>query len=424
MRNPFHHSVLLVALLLSRLASASIQNRQHFAQTHIQPDAVLTDATDFVVEGATVAIVSEDWFVTDPARPVDYPRLLAMPSFQRPDEIIRVAFSSGTTGYPKAIALTLEVAENRLLNGLIAAGRETRSLNLMGLSTLSGFATPILALGSGDFVAFATDIPTAINMIRVFQLETLAAAVFQLNLFVKQLEGQAPLASLKSIGTGGAKMPPAMLAAVKQKLGPNVSFAYASTEAGTLSAARAATLEKYPGSAGYLMPWVEMQAVDGNGQKVPEGEDGIIRVRTNELARYLNQTPDPTERFGDDWFYPGDVGHVTREGLVYITGRSSEIINKGGIIVAPDLIEDAVLAAPGVKDAAVFGVTNAEGIEEIWAAVVGEGFIDTTAIRVIVGARLPDRVPDRIIEVEAIPRNIMGKISRKELKEKLVASAK
>ncbi len=100
-RNPFHHSVLLVALLLSRLASASIQNRQHFAQTHIQPDAVLTDATDFVVEGATVAIVSEDWFVTDPARPVGYPRLLAMPSFQRPDEIIRVAFSSGPPATPR-----------------------------------------------------------------------------------------------------------------------------------------------------------------------------------------------------------------------------------------------------------------------------------------------------------------------------------
>jgi len=215
-------------------------------------------------------------------------------------------------------------------------------------------------------------------------------------------------------------MPPALLAAVRQKLSPELAFVYASTEAGMLSTARAATLEAHPGSAGYRLPWVEMEAVDAAGQRVPAGQDGIIRVKTEEQARYLSESADTTERFSDGWFYPGDVGQVTPEGLVYITGRSSEIINRGGTIVAPDMIEEAILLTPGVKDAAVVGVPSAEGIEEIWAAVVGEGFVDPNAVLVVVGARMADKLPDRVVQVDAIPRNEMGKIRRQEVKAVLV----
>ncbi len=424
-RNPFHHIALLIALFLSGLASASIQSRHHLTLTGVVPDAVLTDAPDFTAEGSKVAIVGEDWFLIDPARPVDYARLIAMPGFENPADVIRVMFSSGTTGFPKAIAMNLRSFDHRFQHGnSLGAGpqaRETRILTLLGMSTLMGFSTPLIALSTGGVVAFAADIPNAVNLIRMFRIEVLQAAVFQLNALLKHLEGKPPLASIRTVGTGGSKLPARLLMAARQKLGTDVLFTYASTEAGMLSTAKAQTLELYPDSAGYLLPWVEMEAVTAAGAPVPDGQDGILRVRTNEIAHYLSETPDPTERFGAAWFYPGDVGRVTPEGIVYVTGRTSEIINRGGVIVAPDMIEEVLLLVPGVKDAAVFGVTNADGIEEIWAALAGPGFIDTNAARAVVGARMSDRVPDRIVQVETIPRNEMGKIRRKELKDSVVS---
>ncbi len=118
------------------------------------------------------------------------------------------------------------------------------------------------------------------------------------------------------VGTGGSRLPPRVLTAIRDKLGPNIAFVYASTEAGAISGATAAELDRFPGSAGYLYPWVELQAVDAGGNRMPDGADGIIRVRTTEFARYLSDTPDTTEMFRDGWFYPGDVGHVTAEGVV------------------------------------------------------------------------------------------------------------
>ncbi|MDR3470190.1 MAG: class I adenylate-forming enzyme family protein [Devosia sp.] len=422
-KNPFHHMAILIGLALSGLASASIQSRQHLLQTRVAPAAVLTDSQDFVLDGSRVFVVDEGWFLIDPARPVDYARLFALPGFERPEEVVRVTFSSGTTGFPKAVALTLEAAERRMLNAAVLRGGagaiELRALNLMGFSTLMGFGTPFSTLGSGGIIAFAPDVTNAIHLIRLFRIEFLTATPLQLNAMLKALEGKPPLTSLTLVATGGSKLPPRMVTRIRDKLGPYITFAYGSTEAGMMSAAGAATLDVFPGSAGYLLPWVEMQVVDPTGKPMPGEEDGIIRVKTSEVARYLSETPDTTEMFRDGWFYPGDVGHLTADGIVYVTGRSDEVINRGGQIIAPEIIEETLLGYPGIKDAAVFGHPNAEGIEDIWAAVVSDQWVDAAAVKQVIFSRMPDRFPDHVVQIEAIPRNEMGKVRRKELRERL-----
>ncbi len=87
------------------------------------------------------------------------------------------------------------------------------------------------------------------------------------------------------------------------------------------------------------------------------------------------------------------------------------------------MIEESLLAFPGIKDAAVFGHPNADGLEEIWAAVVSEQWVDANAVKQVIGARLPERTPDRVVQVDSIPRNEMGKIRRNELREQLTKPA-
>ena len=77
---------------------------------------------------------------------------------------------------------------------------------------------------------------------------------------------------------------------------------------------------------------------------------------------------------------------------------------------------------PNVKDVAVFGVPDKDGLDRIWAAVVSENWVDESGIRQVIAARLPDRTPDRIVQVDAIPRTETGKVKRAELRERFSKS--
>jgi long-chain acyl-CoA synthetase len=157
---------------------------------------------------------------------------------------------------------------------------------------------------------------------------------------------------------------------------------------------------------------------------VPAGEDGIIRARSPEMASYASDAGDTIEMFRDGWFYPGDIGRIYADGLVVITGRTNEVINRGGVIVAPEIIEEVLRLDPVVKDVAVVGVPMASGIEEIWAAVVTDDPIDANAIGLRAHDKLNEKTPDRILRIDAIPRNENGKVTRNALRDQLVAKVR
>jgi acyl-CoA synthetase (AMP-forming)/AMP-acid ligase II len=145
-------------------------------------------------------------------------------------------------------------------------------------------------------------------------------------------------------------------------------------------------------------------------------------VRTRELAHYVDAAGRPVSIEDEDgWFYPGDVGRLETGGTLFITGRSSEVINRGGVIVAPEAIEDVLRLDRRIRDVAVLGVPNASGIEEIWAAVVSDTLIDGRQLIEAARPRLNEKVPDRIVQVSEIPRVENAKISRHQLREQLRA---
>ena len=80
--------------------------------------------------------------------------------------------------------------------------------------------------------------------------------------------------------------------------------------------------------------------------------------------------------FRDGWFYPGDIGRVTEHGMMVVSGREKNIIDLGGHKISPETVEAALMSYPGVSFAVAFGVPNALGIEEVWAAVTGSAALD------------------------------------------------
>jgi acyl-coenzyme A synthetase/AMP-(fatty) acid ligase len=292
---------------------------------------------------------------------------------------------------------------------------------MMGFSTVGSIMALLMALSRGGLIAYAHDPADALRLIRAFQIEILACAVVQLQSLLRAVEGKTAPTALRTIIASGSKIPRPLMLEARARLCPNVNVMYGSTEAGPITFGTGAALDRYEGSAGYVLPWVEVETVDAEGSRVPPGSDGIVRLRSSEQSHYLVPTPETDAMFKDGWFYPGDVGRLYRDGLLAITGRVGEMINRGGVIVAPDMVEEVLRSIDGVTDVAVFGAPDDQGIDEIWAAIVSTQWIDAQAIKAVAAVRLPDRTPDHVVQVEAIPRNEMGKIKRQELREQVLS---
>jgi acyl-coenzyme A synthetase/AMP-(fatty) acid ligase len=423
-KNRVHHVALMVALGLNGIPSASMQSELAVRKSGVLPGLVMSDTKGARFEGVRLLEVKPEWFASTagPSARPDYVGLLSHRGFTDANDLVRVAFSSGTTGVPKAVALRLGQLEARIapINELPTPGSE-RTVMMGGPSILGGYVFILQLLSHGWLICFAGSAEEMIHLTRVFQVGWMGLATGQLPGILKLLEGKPPLSSLKTLGIGGSKLLLSVLREAQGKLTAHVISGYGSTEAGGLTLGTGEMLATGEGSVGYILPGVEIEAVDRNHRPVRPGENGIIRVRTPYMLEYLNLTDDTAEMFRDGWFYPGDVGRIDKDRLVTLVGRTTEVINHGGTIVAPEYVEEVLRTVRGIRDVAVFGVVNGMGIEEIWAAVVGDEAFAANTLMPQVRDRLVGITPSRVVPVDHIPRNEMAKVKRKELREKVLA---
>jgi len=183
--------------------------------------------------------------------------------------------------------------------------------------------------------------------------------------------------------------------------------------------------ERVPGSVGLPLRGVELRITDPeSGAPVAADEIGMIEVRgPNVFAGYWRQPEKTRQEFRSDGFFiTGDLGRVDARGYLFIVGRGKDLVISGGYNVYPREIEAELDALPGVAESAVFGVPHPDFGEGVTAVVVRApaartlGEAETLAA---LRARLAAyKLPKRILFVEALPRNSMGKVEKKLLRER------
>jgi acyl-CoA synthetase (AMP-forming)/AMP-acid ligase II len=418
--NPIRHLTLVYALYRSGIASVSLRHGLDVVRAGIQLAAVLRDKDSDTQPGARDIPVDEAWF--KPAGPQG-PRP-GPSAFRSPDEICRVSFSSGTTGYPKGIGFTVKDIEARLSAYSLRAANAAwdRMLCLPGLSTNYGFSFAQVALTEGKTLGFAASARETLQMVPRYTMDLMVASTQQLRDLV---DAQSPvpvaLPSLRAVHVGGNVMSQAFLAKARAQICGQIICAYGSTEAGTVAHAPSEMMQSIEGAVGIVAPWAEVQAVDERGAVMPRGQAGIIRIRAEGQGRtYGKGAGDKDDNFKGGWFYPGDRGMVTAGGMLVILGRSSELINAGGAKVAPELVEEVLLTRPEVKEAAALAMMGPSGIEELWVAVVPNGPIDERALIAYCGQKNADLRPARVKIVTSIPRSALGKVARDQLRQQLL----
>lgn len=182
--------------------------------------------------------------------------------------------------------------------------------------------------------------------------------------------------------------------------------------------------ERRPGSVGPAIPQVELRIADGDDRPLQVDRIGEIQVRSPGLFSGYWQLPEKSaEEFTTDGFFrTGDLGSLSQDGYVTITGRAKDMIISGGYNVYPIEIESVLDTHAAVAESAVIGVPHADFGEAVTAIVTlrpeGKGRTDVAELSSWVKARLANyKVPKHIVVVDQLPRNAMGKVQKNVLRQ-------
>jgi long-chain acyl-CoA synthetase len=251
----------------------------------------------------------------------------------------------------------------------------------------------------------------------------LAPAMMSMLVEDEKVTDLAPLTMVRSIT---AALTPQQARAFRAKFGIGVMNCYGQTELGsevvgwTPSDLRTHGEDKL-GAVGRVHEGVELHILDDDHQLVADGTVGEIWVR----SPFASNAPDIQARLVDGFLRTGDLGYLDPEGFLWLEGRLSDMINRGGLKVMPQEIEDVLRALPGVADACVAAVpdTRLGEVPMAWVRAVPGHQVNPQAV--LAGARevlSGYKLPVDVEVVEDFPRNEIGKVLRKDLVAAWVAA--
>jgi acyl-coenzyme A synthetase/AMP-(fatty) acid ligase len=341
-----------------------------------------------------------------------------------------IFFTSGTTGMPKKYIQSCEGFLERMRTAVLRESDETsRTLILPGAPSSFGFNHACEMLHAGKTACFTSLDENVLAFIGAYRVDAIVASPQQILTLVNLVEkgaGQFQLDSLKSIRLGGGLISKTLARRIKASLCPHMTIIYGSTEAGNMAFANYDAIANIPDAVGFVPPWVQMEIVDDSGAVLPPETEGYIRCRTPIFAKHFAaNNPDAKADAREAWWHPGDLGRLTRNGMLCVSGRGGDVINCGGNKVSAAVLEEALLSLAGIKDAGICGVMGDSGINEVWIGVVPETEIEILKLRQQIERKQEFNAPvDEIFVVTKIPRNELGKIKRRELQEMLLSLKK
>ena len=181
--------------------------------------------------------------------------------------------------------------------------------------------------------------------------------------------------------------------------------------------------ERRAGTVGFPLPGVEVKVCDPvSGETLPDGEIGVLEVRGDNVFAGYWQMPEKTaeELREDGWFITGDLAMIDSDGYVTIVGRGKDLIITGGFNVYPKEIEGVIDELPGVLESAVIGVPHEDFGEAVAAVVVAQdgASLDESSLKTGLAESLAKfKQPKRIVVVDELPRNTMGKVQKNVMRE-------
>jgi malonyl-CoA/methylmalonyl-CoA synthetase len=329
-----------------------------------------------------------------------------------------IVYTSGTTGRSKGATLSrANLASNAatLVEAWRFTGRDIllHALPLFHIHGLFAAINTVLASGSGLLLLPRFDAGLTLQYLRRATVYMGVPTHYTRLLQLAHLNRQST-AGVRLFVSGSAPLLPETHREFLQRTGHVILERYGMTETLMISSNPYDGVRK-PGSVGRPLPEIEIRVA---------GADpiGTLEVRgPNVFAGYWRD-PEKTrgEFTGDGWFKTGDLGRIDADGYVHIVGRAKDLVISGGYNVYPKEVETELDALSGVSESAVFGVPHPDFGEGVTAVVVPQAAAKLSEAAIInsLQARLARyKIPKRVLLVEELPRNAMGKVQKNELRK-------
>jgi len=345
-----------------------------------------------------------------------------------------ILYTSGTTGSPKGVVTTHTNIESQItaLTTSWEWNKNDHILNVLPMHHVHGIINILsCALWSGACCEFLPKFNTKaifeifckneVNLFMAvptiyFKLITQWTELPQ----VEEEEISKHLANFRLMVSGSAALPISVLEQWRQISGHTLLERYGMTEMG-MAISNPYHGERKPGHIGQALYGVKIRLADENNQVIAEGAQGEIQIKgPNIFKEYWNKPRETAESFTDDgWFKTGDIA-VYENGYYKILGRNSvDIIKSGGYKISALEIEEVLRSHPKIKDCGVVGIPDLE-----WGEIIGASLILATndfnldLLKAWIKEKLPGyKTPKKYIIQDDLPRNVMGKVTKNELKK-------
>jgi len=356
------------------------------------------------------------------------------------DDLTMVMFTAGTTGSPKGVMLSHDSFSSYILSNVSPPEIESEEKNILTvpLYHIAGIQAVMAAIYGGRTLIIQRQFEP-VEWMTLVQEEKANRAMMVPTMLKMLMDHQDferfDLSSLEVITYGAAPMPLEVIKRAIDKF-PGTFFinAFGQTET-------AATITMLPPedhllegsgeeiekklkrltSIGKPLSDVEVKIVDDDGSEVAVGETGeIVAYGPRLMKGYWNQQAATAEALRGGWLYTGDLGYFDEDGYIFLSGRAKDFIKRAGEMVSPEEVEQILHSHPYIDEAAIIGVPDLDWGERVRAIVVAKSGRTINEEEVI--SYCKDRMasfkkPESVVVVEELPRNPLGKVLKRVLRE-------
>lgn len=361
---------------------------------------------------------------------IEAPELDPSDETQDPEKVCLVVYTSGTTSEPKGVQHTHQtvISELRTMaeNLQTIVGKPYLSAQPAGhVAGLLGFLRSITYGAPVSVFLDAWDAELAAQLIHDHAINATTGPPFYLTTLLDAVERDADsILTVNDYMTGGERVPAALIERADLH-GVRAYRSYGSTEHPTVSTSRASDpLSLRAQTDGRISVGVSVRIVDDDERTLRNGEDGeVLTLGPDLFVGYTDDKLNESAFTPDGFFRTGDIGHIDHSGVLTITDRKKDIIIRGGENISSREVEEIMLRHPAVADVAVIAMPDDKYGERVCAVTIlysGTSLsIDDVRRHFLASGVARQKTPERIEVVTDVPRTLVGKIRKNELRSQL-----